>query len=141
MQVGRRREVSERTCTSPPRSGPSLQPQSHSVHHGTGVTSSSSGPGSLDSGSGNGSGGRLAWGVAVRGGGERGLGRSSGAGALIGLEFFVGCDDGDKAVVDSGSSGSASEADAPKSNVMGCALTNSEEAEPGRSENGSVVWA
>jgi hypothetical protein len=47
----------------------------------------------------------------------------------------------DEAVAESGSSGSVSEADAPMSNVMGCALTNSEEEEPGRSEKGSVVWA
>ena len=78
--------VMERTWTSPPRSGPSLQPQSHSVHHFTGFASSSSSSSAvrdiLESGRGNGSGGRLACGVAVRGGGERGLGRSSGAGAL-----------------------------------------------------------
>ena len=65
----------------------------------------------------------------MRGGGESGLGRSSGAGALMALAFSVG------------SSGSVSEDDAPMSNVMGCALTNSDEAEPGGSENGSVLWA
>jgi hypothetical protein len=132
--------VTGRTCDSPPRSGPSLHPQSHSVHHGTGVSSSSSCTGILDSGSGNGSGGRVACGLAVRGGGERGSGRSSGAGALIILDFFffgVCCDE---AVAESDSSCSVK---VPMSNVMGCALTNSEEVEPGGgSENGSVVlWA
>lgn len=129
-----------RTCDSPPRSGPSLHPQSHSVHHGTGVSSSSSRTDTLDSGCGNGSGGRLVCGLAVRGGGERGLGRSSGAGALMvfGFLFFVGCRD--EAVADSDSSCSVN---VPMSSVMGCALTNSEEVEPGGgSENGSVVsWA
>jgi hypothetical protein len=43
----------------------------------------------------------------------------------------------DEAVVDSGSSDSIF--DAPMSNVMGCALTNNEVAEPDGSENGSVV--
>lgn len=94
----------------------------------------------LDSGCGNGSGGRLACGLAVCGGGERGLGRSSGAGALtvFGFLFVVGCRD--EAVADSDSSCSVNVA---MSNVMGCALTNSEEVEPGGgSENGSVVsWA
>ena len=132
--------VTGRTCDSPPRSGPSLHPQSHSVHHGTGVASSSSAL-SIDvlgSGGGNGSGGRVACGLAVRGGGERGLGRSSGAGALMVLDFFVGCCD--EAVADSDSSCSVT---VPMSNVMGCALTNSEEVEPGAgSENGSkVLWA
>jgi hypothetical protein len=132
--------VTGRTCDSPPRSGPSLHPQSHSVHHGTGVSSSSSCTDIFDSARGNGSGGRLACGLAVRGGGERGLGRSSGAGTLTVLDFlfFVGCCD--EAVADSDSSCSVNVA---MSNVMGCALTNSEEVEPGGgSENGSVVlWA
>lgn len=129
-----------RTCDSPPRSGPSLQPQSHSVHHGTGVSSSSSCTGILDSGLGNGSGGRLECGVAVRGGGERGSGRSSGAGALMDLDFFFFLGRCDEAVADSDSSCSGN---VPMSNVMGCALTNSEEVEPGGgSENGSkVLWA
>lgn len=73
----------------------------------------------------------------MRGGGERGLGRLSGAGALKALSFlfFVGCRD--EAVVDTDSSCSGN---VPMSNVMGCALTNSEEVEPGGgSENGSVV--
>jgi hypothetical protein len=72
----------------------------------------------------------------VSGGGERGLGRSSGAGALMVFDLFVGCDE---AVTDSDSSCSLM---TPMSNVMGCALMNSEEVEPGGgSENGSVVWA
>jgi hypothetical protein len=137
------RDVTGRTCTSPPRSSPSLQPQSHSVHHGTGVTSSSSCScvDILELGRENGSGGRLACGVAVRGGGERGLGRSSGAGALTALGFSVGSNVADDAVADTGSSGSMDEGDAPMSNVMGCALTNNEVAEPAGSENGSVAWA
>lgn len=58
----------------------------------------------LESGGGNGSGGRVACGVAVRGGGERGAGRSSGAGAptlsrrvaaRLGPETFMGRDDAD----------------------------------------------
>lgn len=77
----------------------------------------------------------------MRGGGERGLGRSSGAGALTAIDFFVGCGDNDEAVADSGSSSSMDEGDAPMSNVMGCALTNNEDAELAGSENGSVVWA
>ena len=137
------RDVTGRTCASPPRSGPSLQPQSHSVHHGTGtgVSSSTSCADILESGRGNGSGGRLACGVAVRGGGERGLGRSSGAGALTAFDFFDGCGDNDEAAADSGSSWSKDEGDAPMSSVMGCALTNNDDAEPAGSENGSVVWA
>ncbi len=72
----------------------------------------------------------------MRGGGESGLGRSSGAGALRVLDFFVGFDE---AVADSDSPCSVN---VPMSNVMGCALTNSEEVElGGGSENGSVVWA
>lgn len=68
------------------------------------------------------------------------MGRSSGAGALMDLDFLAGCGKvDDEAVADSGSSGSI--ADAPMSNVMGCALTNNEVAEPDGSENGSVVWA
>jgi hypothetical protein len=74
----------------------------------------------------------------VRGGGESGKGRSSGAGALIILDCLVGRGKvDDEAVVDSGSSDSI--VDAPMSNVMGCALTNNEVAEPDGSENGSVV--
>jgi hypothetical protein len=132
--------VAGRTCDSPPRSGPSLHPQSHSVHHGTGVSSSSSCTDILDSGSGNGSGGRLACGLAVRGGGERGLGRSSGAGTFMVLDFFFFVVRWDEVVADSDSSCSVNVA---MSNVMGCALTNSEEVEPGGgSENGSVgLWA
>jgi hypothetical protein len=132
--------VTGRTCDSPPRSGPSLHPQSHSVHHGTGVSSSSSCTAILDSGRGNGSGGRLACGLAIGGGGERGMGRSSGAGALKVLNFFFFARCCDEAVADSDSSRSVN---VPMSNVMGCALMNSEEVEPGGgSENGSVeLWA
>jgi hypothetical protein len=76
----------------------------------------------------------------VRGGGERGLGRSSGAGAAT--DFDVGCAD-DKVVVDPESSRATKEDEAPMSVVMamGCALTKSDEAEPTGSENGSVVRA
>ena len=111
-----------RTWTSPPRSGPSLQPQSQSVHHRTGFSSSSSSCAIvydiLESGRGNGSGGRLACGVAVRGGGERGLGRSRGAGKLTDSDTFVDCDD-DESVADLGASGSMNEGDVPMSDVMG----------------------
>jgi hypothetical protein len=76
----------------------------------------------------------------MRGGGERGSGRSSGAGVLMVLDFlfFVVCRV--EAVADSDSSCSVI---VPRSNVMGCALTNSEEVEPGGgSENGSrALWA
>jgi hypothetical protein len=74
------------------------------------------------------------------GGGDRGSGRSSGAGALKVLDFFFFVGRCDEAVADSDSSCSVNEA---MSNVMGCALTNSEDVEPGGgSENGSVVeWA
>jgi hypothetical protein len=76
----------------------------------------------------------------VRGGGERGSGRSSGAGAFMVLDFFFFVGYRDEAVADSDSSCSVNVA---MSNVMGCALTNSEEVEPGGgSENGSIVlWA
>jgi len=76
----------------------------------------------------------------VRGGGERGLGRSSGAGTLTVLDFFFFVGRCDEAVADSDPSRSVN---VPMSKVMGCALTNSEEVEPGGgSENGSVeLWA
>jgi hypothetical protein len=128
-----------RTWSSPPRSGPSLQPQSHSVHHRTGFSSSSPYAAAcdiLESGRGNGSGGRFACGVAVRGGGERGLGRSRGAGALT--DTFVDCDD-DESVADVGGSSAINEAEAPMSDVTGRALTNNDEVEPGGSANGSLV--
>jgi hypothetical protein len=129
-----------RTWISPPRSGPSLQPQSHSVHHRTGFSSSSPYAAAcdiLESGRGNGSGGRLACGVAVRGGGERGSGRSRGAGAQADLDTFVDCDD-NESVVDVGASSAITEAEAPMSDVTGSALTNNDEVEPGVSENGSL---
>jgi len=129
-----------RTWISPPRSAPSLQPQSHSVHHRTGFSSSSPCAAAcdiLESGRENGSGGRLACGVAVRGGGERGSGRSRGAGALADLDTFVDCDD-DESVADVGASSAITEAEAPMSDVTGSALTNNDEVEPGGSENGSL---
>jgi hypothetical protein len=128
-----------RTWISPPRSAPSLQPQSHSVHHRTSFSSSSPYAAAcdiLESGRGNGSGGRLACGVAVRGGGERGSGRSRGAGALTHLDTFVDCDD--ESVADVGASSAIIEAEAPMSDVTGSALTNNDEVEPGGSENGSL---
>lgn len=76
----------------------------------------------------------------MRGGGERGSGRSRGAGALTGLDTFVDSDD-DEPVADPGASSSIDEAETPMSDVTGCALTNSEEVEPGGSENGSLERA
>jgi hypothetical protein len=53
------------------------------------------------------------------------------------LDFFFFVRRCDETVADSDSSCSVN---VPMSNVMGCALTNSEEVEPGGgSENGSVV--
>ena len=49
--------------------------------------------------------------------------------------------DDDEPVADAGASSSTNEAEAPKSDVMGCALTNSEDVEPGGSENGSLERA
>ena len=72
----------------------------------------------------------------MRGGGERGLGRSRGAG----LDTFVAPDD-DEPVADPGASSSTNEAEEPMSDVTGCALTNNEEVEPGGSENGSLERA
>ncbi len=137
----------EPTWTSPPRSGPSLQPQSHSVHHFTGFTSSSSSSAAvrdiLESGRGNGSGGRLACGVAVRGGGERGLGRSSGAGAPTTFaesrfpEWETTGGDDKSGAADVGV-WSSTTAEAASISRVGCALTKREEEEPGRgSEKGS----
>lgn len=129
--------VMEHTWTSPPRSGPSLQPQSHSVHHLTGFASSSSSAvrSILESGRGNGSGGRLACGVAVRGGGERGSGRSSGAGAPTFTENRFpewGTAGGD---VISGAAAdvgvwSSTAVEAGSISAVGRALTKREEAEP-----------
>jgi hypothetical protein len=76
-----------------------------------------------ESGGGNGSGGRVACGVAVRGGGERGTGRSSGAGAptlppraaaRLGAETFMGRD-----VADAGAWGSSAVAETPMSESIG----------------------
>jgi hypothetical protein len=67
----------------------------------------------------------------VRGGGERGFGRSRGTGTLTGLATFVDSEH-DESVADS------NEAEEPMSAVIGCALTKSEEVEPGGSENGSL---
>ncbi len=54
----------------------------------------------------------------MRGGGERGLGRSRGAGKLTDSDTFVDCDD-DESVADLGASGSMNEGDVPMSDVMG----------------------
>lgn len=101
----------------------------------------------LESGRGNGSGGRLACGVAVRGGGERGLGRSSGAGALTAFaesrfpewETAKGGDKNGAACVGVWSStAEADETEAASISAADCALTKREEEEPGRgSEKGS----
>ena len=72
--------VEVRTWWSPPRSAPSLQPQHHSVHHRTsGCSSDCVG---ATTGGAIGSGGRLAWGVSVRGGGDRGRGKFKGCGGV-----------------------------------------------------------
>lgn len=76
----------------------------------------------------------------MRGGGERGLGRSRGAGALTDLDTFVDSDE-DEPVADPGASSSTNEAEEPMSDVTGCALTKREEVEPGTSENGSLERA
>ena len=68
----------------------------------------------------------------MRGGGERGFGRSRGTGTLTAT--FVDSDDVEP-IADS------NEAEEPISDVIGCALTNSEEVEPGGSENGSLERA
>jgi hypothetical protein len=104
----------------------------------------------LEPGRVNGSGGRLAGGGVVRGGGERGLGRSSGAGApttlpgravaCFGAETCMGCDDGGD-VTNAGAWSSTAVEEAPMSEPKGSALTNSEEEEPGGSENGFLEWA
>lgn len=52
----------------------------------------------------------------MRGGGERGLGRSRGAGAVMDLDTFVDSDD-DESVADLGASSSIAEA--PRSDVTG----------------------
>lgn len=73
------------TCVSPR----CLQPQIQSVHHCRDSDSSASWSCGETLGGFIGSGGLLAWGVVVCGGGVRGLGRSSGLGGGCGRESDV----------------------------------------------------